>query len=158
MPEFIPKTLAALANVRFFNWPGAGVTISETLGMTHAAVTPPGASIIHVGGQAGITAEGTVPSNLEDEITEAFSHIELSLREAGLTGSRHDVWGCVFRINSYHANTDETFAPTFLRVFKAHVGQSRPIFTGVDVAKLLRPDVHFEMEVQAVLPKPAEAA
>lgn len=98
MPQFIPKTLASASGVKFFNWPGAGVTISETLGMTHAAVIPPGASIIHVGGQAGITAEGTVSSNLEDEITEAFQHIELSLREAGLTGSRYDVWGCVFRV------------------------------------------------------------
>ncbi|KPM35790.1 hypothetical protein AK830_g10781 [Neonectria ditissima] len=140
MPEFIPKTLAVLANVKFFNWPGAGVTIFETLGMTHTAVIPPDVSIIHVGGQTGITAEGTVSDNLEDEITEAFAHIELSLREAGLKGSRHDVWGCVFR------------------VFKAHVGQSRPIVTGVDVAKLLRPDLHFEMEVRAFLHKQTGAA
>lgn len=56
------------------------------------------------------------------------------------------------QINSYHANTDETFAPTFLKVFRAYVGENRPIFTGVDVAKLLRPELHFEVEVQAFLP------
>lgn len=98
MTEFVPSTLAPASSIRFFNWLGAGVEISEQLGMTHAVTIPPGTSIIHVGGQAGITAEGTVPSDLEDEITEAFAHIELSLREAGLSGLRHDVWGCIFRI------------------------------------------------------------
>lgn len=98
MPEFVPNTSAPANGVRYFNWPGAGVEISESLGMTHAVVIPPGVSIIHVGGQAGITAEGTVPVDLGEEITEAFEHIELSLREAGLTGSRHDVWGHVFRV------------------------------------------------------------
>lgn len=100
MPEFIPPTPASSNDVRFFNWPGAGEEISEALKMTHACVIPPGASVIHVGGQAGIKSDGTVPTDLTEEIREAFSHIELSLREAGLTGTSEEVWACVYKVCS----------------------------------------------------------
>ncbi|KAL2675740.1 hypothetical protein Neosp_011931 [[Neocosmospora] mangrovei] len=153
MPEFIPSTTAPANGVRFFNWPGAGEEISETLGFTHACIIPPGATIIHVGGQAGITPEGTVPSDLEEEIHEAFSHIELSLRAAGLTGTRQEVWACVYKVNTYHANTDDKFGLTLHRILMEYVGANRPLFTGVDVNKLLRPDLHLEIEVEAFLPK-----
>lgn len=106
MPEFIPPTPASSNEVRFFNWPGAGEEISEALKMTHACVIPPGASVIHVGGQAGIKSDGTVPTDLTEEIREAFSHIELSLREAGLTGTSEEVWGCVFKVWSPTPGTD----------------------------------------------------
>lgn len=99
MPEFIPQTPAPANNVRFFNWPGAGEDISETLKMTHAAVIPPGVSTIHVGGQVGLTAQGTVPAELAEEITEAFAHIELSLRAAGLTGTKQEVWAHVYKVS-----------------------------------------------------------
>lgn len=36
-----------------------------------------------------------------------------------------------------------------------HVEESRHLFTGVDVFKLLRPDLHLEMGVEAFLPKAA---
>lgn len=98
MPEFIPQTPAPANGVRFFNWPDAGEEISESLKMTHACVIPPGASIIHVSGQAGIRSDNTVPVDLTEKIREAFSHIELSLREAGLTGSSEDVWACVYKV------------------------------------------------------------
>ncbi|EEU49016.1 uncharacterized protein NECHADRAFT_75758 [Fusarium vanettenii 77-13-4] len=173
MPEFIPSTTAPANGVRFFNWPGAGEEISETLGFTHACIIPPGATIIHVGGQAGITPEGTVPSDLEEEIHAAFSHIELSLRAAGLTGTRQEVWACVYKVtgasskvffsllttsplqqvNTYHANTDDKFGLTLHRILMEYVGANRPLFTGVDVYKLLRPDLHLEIEVEAFLPK-----
>lgn len=99
MPEFIPRTPAPANNVRFFNWPGAGEQISETLEMTHAAVIPPGVSTIHVGGQVGLTPQGTVPADLEEEIKEAFEHIELSLRAAGLTGTKQEVWAYVYKVS-----------------------------------------------------------
>lgn len=97
MLEFIPPTQAPANGIRFFNWPGSGEQISDSLKFTHACVIPPNASIIHVGGQAGITDDGTVPSDLGDEIREAFSHIELSLRSAGLTGTSAEVWACVYK-------------------------------------------------------------
>lgn len=106
MPEFIPPTRASSNGVRFFNWPGAGEEISESLSMTHASVIPPGASIIHVGGQVGIKSDGTVPTDLAEEIREAFSHIELSLREAGLTGSSEEVWACVYIVRGSAPGTD----------------------------------------------------
>ncbi|KAH0423028.1 endoribonuclease L-PSP [Colletotrichum camelliae] len=158
MPEFIPQTPASASGVRFFNWPGAGEEISETLKMTHACVIPPGASIIHVGGQAGIKGDGTVPADLTEEIREAFSHIELSLREAGLTGSSEEVWACVYKVmylgtvRTYHANTDAGFGLTLHGVLMEYFGKNRPLFTGVDVFKLLRPELHLEIEVEAFLP------
>ncbi|KAI8719892.1 hypothetical protein NCS52_00771500 [Fusarium sp. LHS14.1] len=166
MPEFIPSTTAPANGVRFFNWPGAGEEISEALGFTHACIIPPGATIIHVGGQAGITPEGTVPSDVEEEIHEAFSHIELSLRAAGLAGTRQEVWACAYKVNTYvkdisrlgliityHANTDNKFGLTLHRILMEYLGANRPLFTGVDVYKLLRPDLHLEIEAEAFLPK-----
>ncbi|KAG6355010.1 hypothetical protein INS49_004091 [Diaporthe citri] len=94
MPEFIPKTPAPANNIRFFNWPGAGEEISEILKVTHAAVIPPGVSTIHVGGQVGLT----VPAELEEEVKEAFEHIELSLRAAGLPGTKQEVWAYVYKV------------------------------------------------------------
>lgn len=67
--------------------------------MTHAAVIPPGVSTIHVGGQVGLTAQGTVPADLEEEIKEAFEHIELSLRAAGLSGTKQEVWAHVYKVS-----------------------------------------------------------
>lgn len=99
MPEFIPKTPAPANNIRFFNWPGPGEAVSEDLGFTHACTIPADAVIIHVGGQGGIAADGTIPKDSEEEIILAFEHIELCLREAGLTGSKHDVWGCVYKVS-----------------------------------------------------------
>ncbi|KIL88351.1 endoribonuclease l-psp [Fusarium avenaceum] len=148
MLEFIPPTQAPANGIRFFNWPGSGEQISDSLKFTHACVIPPNASIIHVGGQAGITDEGTVPTDLGDEIREAFSHIELSLRSAGLTGTSAEV-------TTYHANTDESFGMILHQILIEHVGENRPLFTGVDVFKLLRPDLHLEIEVEAFLPKAA---
>ncbi|KAH8589867.1 hypothetical protein B0O99DRAFT_636015 [Bisporella sp. PMI_857] len=152
MPAYIPDTKAAENGVEFFNWPGPGEAISETLNVTHAVVIPPGASIIQIGAQVGNTDSGAVPEDIEDEITEAFRHIELSLRESGLTGSITDVWGCVYRIDIFSANTDEAYAPALIRVLKRHFGTNRPILKGIEVKKLFRPDLHVEIEVEAFRP------
>lgn len=60
---------------------------------------------------------------------------------------------CLAQVRTFHANTDASFGLTLHRILTEHFGKNRPLFTGVDVFKLLRPELHLEIEVEAFLPK-----
>jgi enamine deaminase RidA (YjgF/YER057c/UK114 family) len=82
--------------VKFANWPG-GEAAAESFGISHAVILPPNARTVVVGGQLGIREDGSVPESLEDEVTEAFEHVERSLKAAGLGD---DAWEYVYEVRN----------------------------------------------------------
>lgn len=81
---------------QFHNWPGPGEEAARHFGLSHAVIIPPNSRTIIVGGQIGINADGTVPVDLAEEITEAFDHVEKSLKAAGLGD---DAWEHVYSVS-----------------------------------------------------------
>ncbi|KAK7431027.1 hypothetical protein QQZ08_002557 [Neonectria magnoliae] len=84
--------------LRFVNWPG-GEAAAESFGISHAVVIPANTQTVTIGGQLGIKDDGTVPENLEDEITEAFDHVTRSLKAVGLGD---DAWEYVYEVGNHN--------------------------------------------------------
>lgn len=78
--------------VKFVNWPG-GEAAAESFGISHAVILPSNVRTIIVGGQLGIKDDGSVPEDLEEQVTEAFDHVGRSLKAAGLG---EDAWEYVY--------------------------------------------------------------
>jgi enamine deaminase RidA (YjgF/YER057c/UK114 family) len=79
----------------FHNWAG-GEEAAEGFGISHAVVVPANARTIVISGQVGIRDDGTIPSDLEEQITEAFDHVERSLKAVGLG---EDAWEYVYSVS-----------------------------------------------------------
>lgn len=84
--------------LQFRNWPGPGEEAADQFGLSHAVIVPAGSDRIIVGGQVGLKADGSVPSELKDEISEALEHVERALKAAGLGA---DAWEHVYQVNLY---------------------------------------------------------
>lgn len=81
---------------QFRNWPGPGEKAAAQFGLSHAVIVPPKARTIIIGGQIGIKDDGTVPTDLAEEIAEAFNNVERSLKAAGLGD---DAWEHVYSVS-----------------------------------------------------------
>lgn len=81
---------------RFCNWAGPGEEAATKFGISHAVVVPPNVRTVIVGGQIGVKDDGTVSTDLAEEITEAFDHVERSLKAAGLGD---DAWEHVYSVS-----------------------------------------------------------
>jgi enamine deaminase RidA (YjgF/YER057c/UK114 family) len=102
-------------------------------------------SAIYVSGTTAVNPDGTVaaPGDAYGQARRAFEVIGAALREAG--GTLADV----VRTRMYVVNIDDWEA-----VGRAHgevFAEVRPAATMVEVARLIRPDLLVEIEVDAVL-------
>lgn len=82
----------------FRNWPGPGEEAAKHFGLSHAVIVPPNSRTIIVGGQIGVRDDGTISEDLVEEVTEAFDHVERSLKAAGLGD---DAWEHVFSVSAH---------------------------------------------------------
>ena len=78
----------------FRNWAGPGEAASDHFGLSHVVIVPATADRMIVSGQLGIRDDDTVSSNLQEEIDEAFDHVEKSLKAAGLGD---DAWEHIYK-------------------------------------------------------------
>ena len=87
--------------------------------------------------------------DLLDEIDQAFSNVELALKDAGIS----DGWKSVFRVTSYHARFDgdqeRVFGKMVANLEKYMPGHA-PIWTCVGVTALALPQMNVEIEVVAI--------
>lgn len=105
----------------------------------------------HLGGWDPTT--GKVHSDLLDEIDQAFSNVDLTLKDAGGKG-----WSQVFRIRLYALNeawTSEGMG-RMVENMKKWAPDHAPILTGVGVARLGQPGMRIEVEVSAYDPQGAQ--
>lgn len=93
---------------------------------------------------------GEVPSNLMQEIDQAFENVDITLKEAGGQG-----WSQVFRIRLYaldEAWTEDGLG-RMVENMKKWVPNHAPILTGIGASKLGQPGMRLEVEVSAFDPK-----
>ncbi|KAK1764004.1 Endoribonuclease L-PSP/chorismate mutase-like protein [Phialemonium atrogriseum] len=135
---------------RFCNWAGPGEEAATKFGISHAVVVPPNIRTVIVGGQIGVKDDGTVPTDLAEEITEAFDNVERSLKAAGLGD---DAWEHVYSITTYEVEKDgQGITEVVLPIAKKYLKKTKPVWTGITVKALVFPGLHIEITVQAFLP------
>ena len=90
-----------------------------------------------------------VKTDLLEEIDQAFSNVELALKDAGIK----DGWKSVFRVTSYHAGFDGDQERVFGKMvanFEKYMPGHEPIWTCVGVTALALPQMRIEIEVVAI--------
>ncbi|KAF7555664.1 hypothetical protein G7Z17_g1964 [Cylindrodendrum hubeiense] len=136
--------------LKFVNWVG-GEAAAESFGISHAVIIPPNVQTVTVGGQLGIKDDGTVPENLEEEVTEAFDHVTRTLRAAGLG---EDAWEYVYEVQTFEVAKDgKGISETVIPIARKLLKNTKPVWTGVEVAALVFPGLHIEITVKALIPK-----
>lgn len=93
-----------------------------------------------------------MPEDIEQELQNVFSNVELNLRDAGGKG-----WDQVFKLRLYSTTLDEEVVGRFVELLGQRTPNHMPILTGVQVAGLAAPSMHFEVEVEAYDPEGAAA-
>ncbi|KAJ5109287.1 YjgF/Yer057p/UK114 family [Penicillium angulare] len=137
--------------IRFCNHAGeAGQGVADLFGLSNAVIVPSSSDRVIVGGNIGLRSDGTVPSTLEEECDQAFKNIEASLQAAGLS---NDALQMVYKVTSYQYQDAPEIFDTLNTVARRYFGATKPGWTAVVVKKLLHPDAHVEVEVEAFIPK-----
>ena len=101
----------------------------------------PGANCEIVG---GLDSDGNIDTNIENEIGQAFTNVELSLKEAGGQGMSQ-----VYSIKSYHLNLDEKTLAVMVDSLKRWFPEHQPIWTCIGVAALAGSGMRVEIEAAA---------
>lgn len=96
---------------------------------------------------------GEFYKEINEQIDQAFSNVELTLKDAGGRG-----WSQVFRVNSYHVPLNNEALAAMVRNFEKWMPDHRPIWTCVGVPRLGEDDMRVEIEVVAHDPEGAQAA
>lgn len=88
------------------------------------------------------------PTNIREEIEQAFKNVDLNLKDAGGKG-----WEQVFRVTSYHTEITPEVAATMAEQFGKWMPDHKPIWTEIGVKQLGAPKMNVEIEVVAYDPK-----
>jgi enamine deaminase RidA (YjgF/YER057c/UK114 family) len=87
----------------------------------------------------------SIPSDLDAEIAQAFSNVELALKTAGGEG-----WKQVYSVRSYHIPVDEGATGIMAKNLREWCGvDHRPVWTAVGVSSLGAEGMRVEIEVEA---------
>ena len=136
---------AASPNLRFIN----PSTLAKPPGYTHVIeVTGPGRTV-YIAGQTGRDATGKLagaPGEFRAQATQAFENLKNALAAVGANFEH------VVKLNNYLVDITAHF-PTYREVRDKYVNKENPpASTTVQVGKLARDDLLFEIEAIAVLP------
>lgn len=113
---------------------------------TNLTLTNPSFTLI-IGGWD--PSNGNIRSDLLEEIDQAFSNVQLALRDAGV----EEGWKKVFRVNSYHVGFEgdqERVLGRMVKNLKEWCPGHAPVWTCVGVTALGMPEMRVEIEVVAV--------
>ena len=108
---------------------------------SHGVEIPPGARMLLVSGQLGVSADDAVPEDAEAQAALCFDNIAAILAEAGMA------LGDIVRINAYVTDRDHLGA--YMRARDRHVGDPPPASTLMIVSGFARPEFKVEIEVIA---------
>ncbi|KAL0937447.1 endoribonuclease L-PSP [Colletotrichum truncatum] len=139
-----------MSALKYFSYKDYGVTLLNEMHYSQAVRV---GDTIEISGQASggwDQKTGEVPSDLSEEIDQAFANVDMTLRDAGGEG-----WSQVFRIRLYAL--DEAWTPEgmgrMIENLKKWAPNHAPILTGVGVTKLGQPGMRIEVEVSAYDPE-----
>jgi enamine deaminase RidA (YjgF/YER057c/UK114 family) len=134
-----------MSDLQYASYPGFGEYALEHTLYSQAVIVPPG-PIITISGQGGWTPEApfTVDPDMNIQVNQAFSNVDLALRTAGGKG-----WSQVYKIRIFTTAWDEGYEP-LLKSLKKWCGDNKPTMTVIGVDKLAF-DMKMEIEVDAHL-------
>ncbi len=99
-------------------------------------------SFLFLTGFTGVRADGSLSSDPETQIREAFDKVCLVLREAGLS------FGAVVEMTTYHVGLREHL-DIFKQVRSEYVKEPYPAWTAIDVVGLVREGAFVEVRAIA---------
>ena len=89
-----------------------------------------------------------IHADLSDEIDQAFSNVDLTVRHAGGEG-----WSQVYRINIYLTVMSDEVISSLVRNLKKWMPNHQPILTCIGVSQLGLEGMRVEIEAVASLPQ-----
>jgi enamine deaminase RidA (YjgF/YER057c/UK114 family) len=122
---------------------------------SHAAVVPPGATTIYVGGQNGVDETGKIlaPDDVAVQAVRAVDNVETALRAAGATLADVVAWTVMIAADADVAAAYGAIAPRLAR------DGAPPLVTAARVAGLGVPGALLEVSaVAAIAPADAQRA
>lgn len=84
------------------------------------------------------------PTNIKDEIDQAFANVDMNLKHAGGKG-----WEQVYRLYSFHTEISPEVSQIMAENLKKYCPQG-PIWTQIGVKQLGAPGMNVELEVVAL--------
>lgn len=120
-------------------------SISAPLGAyTHGIEVAPGARLIHVSGQVGMRADGSVAEGIEGQLECAWQNIFAILAASGMGPAD------VVKVTTYLTRPEDF--KVHPRIRAKYLGEARPTATAVCVSALAAPEFLCEIEVIAAKP------
>lgn len=117
-------------------------SISAPLGAyTHGIEVPPGARVIHVSGQVGVRADGSIAEAIDDQLECAWQNI-LAILAASNMGPAD-----IVKVTTYLTRPEDFKVHPGIRA--RYLGDARPAATTVCVSALAAPGFLCEIEVIA---------
>jgi enamine deaminase RidA (YjgF/YER057c/UK114 family) len=108
---------------------------------SHGIEIPPGARLLYIAGQVGITPDGAIPEDFQSQAEQAWRNIEHVLAAAGMGVED------LVKITSFLVREEDVAA--YRRVLLRHLGEARPASTLLIVKALARPEFLVEVEAFA---------
>ncbi|HLQ97060.1 MAG TPA: Rid family hydrolase [Candidatus Dormibacteraeota bacterium] len=102
---------------------------------------------VEISGQGGWDDAFNFPSDLKDEIEQAFKNVENILEKMNSS------WEQVIHVNSYHvglAGHQDEMNETMGSLFKQYMPNHKPVWTNVGVTALGHPKMRVEIRVTAI--------
>lgn len=144
-------SLLKAMGVEHYNAAGHQAELAEMGHLSNAVIVPSNLAIVHLTGQVGRVADGSVPGSVADETRAAFVNVQDALEAAGVKAG----WKAVYKVRSFHSGVvDEGRLGAYHACIQEFCGENRPAQTAVAVSQILWPGCHLELEVEAA--KPAE--
>jgi enamine deaminase RidA (YjgF/YER057c/UK114 family) len=127
--------------IRFSNPPGA---VQPPSRYSQIAVVPAGGDYVFLSGQIGIREDGSIPSDVVEQIELTWRHIETLLGAEGLTLAD------VVKVNGFLTSIDHVAA--YKQVRDRLMPEPPPASTVVLVSGFVAPGLLVEIDVIAVRP------
>lgn len=132
--------------LKAINTPGLGEKLSDLLHISSAIIVPANTATVITSGQTGYNADMEYPSDLGEEVMNAFQSIEDSLIAAGVK----DGFEAVFRMTTYHTTMGDEMNEALDKATAKFFGANKPAWTGVGVTALYG-GARIEITVEAAL-------
>ncbi|OAL25871.1 hypothetical protein AYO20_10333 [Fonsecaea nubica] len=139
-------TPLAELGVRYFNAAGPQREMAALAHLSNTVTVPSNVTTVHITGQLGRIADGSIPDSIKEEFRAAFVAVEEALKVAGADG-----WRSVYKAQTYLTVEGTEGLPHYGELVKEFCGQNKPAQTAVTVPQLLWPKARIEIWVEGVM-------
>ncbi|BCS19557.1 RidA family protein [Aspergillus puulaauensis] len=131
-----------MSHLEYFNYKGCGEHMREFLSYSQAVRIGDRIEIAGQGGWDPNTRE--VHADLSNEFKQAFSNVELALKDAGGKG-----WDQVYRVHIYVLDTSDVVVGLLPQNLRRWMPNNQPVLTCVGVKELALNGMTIEIEAYA---------